>query len=138
MVRANFPATQCHEYPAFVLPTISIYQSFFGNNLFIYDSKIKIPIKRTSSQTIFLLFTLGLKFIIFNSVDFKSPSAVNSMLGLFISPSSETLRRCRKKLPNMYNNYQLIFCCNKNIFKRTFHHYPILLYPLLRTTNAAC
>lgn len=52
----------------------------------------------TSSQTRFLLLALGRRFMILSSADLRSPSAVNSMFGLFRSPSMDTLRKYLKKL----------------------------------------
>lgn len=104
-VHASYPATQYRGYPAFAAPMISRRQSKPNSNQSINQVKhSRRPRPRvsatllTSSQTKFLLFKLGRRFIIFSSADLKSPSAVNSMFGLLISVSSETFLRCRKNL----------------------------------------
>lgn len=104
---------------------------------------VKIYYSFTSSHTKFLLLMFGRKFIIFNSADFKSPSAVNSIFARF-SVSIETLRRWRKNLneaTQTLNQLQFVFVycivdwalCG--VYLLTLRLCPIAIFPLVRNSN---
>lgn len=95
----------------------------------------------TSSHTRFLLFRLGLKFMIFSSADFRSPSAVNSIFGLLMSVSKETFRRCLKNLC-MQKRKAVVFIgsfgISMNFSIITLLRCPIVIFLLPHNSSAVC
>lgn len=113
----NYPAMLYLLYRAFAFPKISKHRSEIRHQSvshFLKKKTIKKDVIRlTSSHTKFLLLAPGRRFIIFNSADLRSPSAVNSMFGLFKSPSIDTflkyLKNLDRKLERIIRFYVLFF-----------------------------
>lgn len=93
----NFSGTPCGGACEFPGQAMSLMSSFCDSHdfhvpIFNLDLSYYFHLGSqeyiTSSHAKFLLLAPGRRFMIFNSADFKSPSAVNSILGRLVLASS--------------------------------------------------